>query len=247
MTTALDHIPGRVRRPRPAAPNTAIGYLRVSTDEQTRSGLGLNAQRAAITRRADELGITVVSFVTDSGVSGTVEPHLRLALAGALNALEAGDAGVLMAAKLDRLSRSTRGTLELVDMANKGGWRIITDQYDSLDNSPVATLQLSIYAMFSQHERDQISVRTREALAELKASGVALGKPTRLPDKTINRIISELSTGKSLRAIARGLEADGVPTATGRANWHPNQVKTAADSIRGRELAAAMFTTGGDQ
>lgn len=239
----LTPIPGRRTRTRRTAPPTiAVGYLRVSTTEQADSRLGLDAQRAAIEQQADALGLTVVHYFTDAGVSGTIAPSQRLGMAAALAALDAGDAGVLMAAKIDRLGRNTRDTLDIADRAARGGWRIVTDSYDSGESSPAATLQLSMFAAFAQWERDLISSRTREALAELKARGVQLGQPTTLPDAVIRRILTELSERRSLRQIAAGLEADGIPTATGRAKWHPQTVKNAADSQRARAIAADLFT-----
>ena len=63
--------PRKPRKRRPAAPADAVvGYLRVSTEEQAVSGLGLEAQRATIAARADAEGWTVVSWLTDEGVSG---------------------------------------------------------------------------------------------------------------------------------------------------------------------------------
>lgn len=244
MTTA---IPGRRTRTRAAAPSTiAAGYLRVSTADQADSGLGLDAQRAAITRTAEAQGLTIAGFYTDAGVSGTIAPDDRPGMAAALETLADNGAGVLIAAKLDRVSRSTVDGLQLAERAQREGWRMVTaDGFDSGDDSPVNRLMFTIQSSVSQWERDMIAMRTREALAALKAQGVQLGRPTTLPDTVLSRIIVELSEGRSLRAIAKGLEADGVRTATGRDRWHPQQVRTAADSQRGQALAAGLFADQG--
>ena len=244
MTTA---IPGRRTRPRTAAPATvAAGYLRVSTADQADSGLGLDAQRAAITRTAEAQGLTLAGFYTDAGVSGTIAPDDRPGMAAALETLADHGAGVLIAAKLDRVSRSTVDGLQLAERAQREGWRLITaDGFDSGDDSPAARLMHTIQSSVSQWERDTIAMRTREALAALKAQGVQLGRPTTLPDTVLVRILTELSEGRSLRAIADGLEADGVPTATGRGRWYAQQIKRAADSQRGQALAAELFADQG--
>ncbi len=243
MTTT---IPGRRTRTRAAAPSTvAAGYLRVSTADQADSGLGLEAQRAAVERTAAAQGLTIAGWFTDAGVSGTVAPDDRPGMAAALETLADAGAGVLIAAKLDRVSRSTVDGLQLAERAQRDGWRMVTaDGFDSGDDSPASRLMFSIQASVSQWERDTIAMRTREALAALKAQGKQLGQPTTLPDAVLTRIIRELSEGRSLRAIAQGLQDDGITTATGGARWYPAQVKRAADSQRGQAITAALF---GDQ
>lgn len=244
MTTAT--IPGRRTRQRTSSPSTvAAGYLRVSTADQADSGLGLDAQRSAIERAAAAQGLTLAGFYTDAGVSGTVAPDDRPGMAAALETLADHGAGVLIAAKLDRVSRSTVDGLQLAERAQHEGWRLITaDGFDSGDDSPVSRLMFTIQSSVSQWERDMIAMRTREALATLKAQGKQLGQPTTLPDSVLTRIITELSEGRSLRAIAKGLEASGIPTATGNARWYAAQVSRAADSQRATALASALF---GDQ
>jgi DNA invertase Pin-like site-specific DNA recombinase len=244
MTTTA--IPGRRTRTRAAAPMTvAAGYLRVSTAEQADSGLGLDSQRTAITAYAEAQGLTVAGWFIDAGVSGTTAPADRPGMGAALDTLADHGAGVLIAAKQDRFSRDTEHLSALYKRAQREGWRLVTanGQLKS-DNSPQDRFLAGIYAAVDQNMRDTIAERTRDALAALKARGVQLGQPTKLPDAVLTRIIRELSEGRSLRAIARGLETDGIRTATGREHWHPQQVRTAADSQRGQTIAAALF---GDQ
>lgn len=244
MTTTT--IPGRRTRQRASAPSTvAAGYLRVSTADQADSGLGLDAQRDAITAYAEAQGLTLAGFYLDAGVSGSVAPSDRPGMAAALETLADHGAGVLVAAKLDRLSRTVRDAADLMDQAEREGWRIATaDGTVGADASPMSRAMVGMSSVFAQMERDLIAVRTREALAALKAQGVQLGRPTRLPDEVLTRIVSALSEGRSLRTIAAELEADGIRTASGREHWHPQQVRTAADSQRGQAIAAALF---GDQ
>ena len=244
MTTA---IPGRRTRPRAAAPSTvAAGYLRVSTADQADSGLGLDSQKTAITAYAEAQGLTIAGWFIDAGVSGTTHPADRPGMGAALDTLADHGAGVLIAAKQDRFSRDTEHLSALYKRAQREGWRLVTanGQLKS-DNSPQDRFLAGIYAVVDQNMRDTIAERTRDALAELKAQGVQLGRPTTLPDTVLARILTELSEGRSLRAIARGLEADGVRTATGRDRWHPQQVRTAADSQRGQALAAELFAQDG--
>lgn len=241
-------IPGRRTRTPSTAPTTAaVGYLRVSTADQADHGAGLDAQRAAVADYAARHGLQIVGWHIDAGISGGVAPDDRPGMAAALDDLQARRAGTLIAAKLDRVSRSVRDAADLQARATREGWTLRTaDGVAGGDDSPMGRAMVGVAAVFSELERGLISVRTREALAARRADGVQLGKPTTLDDSTIRRIILELSEGRTLRAIADGLMADGIKTGGGRDQWHAVQVKRAAESDRGREIAAALFP-GGDQ
>ena len=91
-----------MRRHRTGDPTRAVGYLRVSTDEQH---LGPEAQRAAITQWAQRGGITVLAWHVDAGVSGAAGIDGRPALMTALDDLPRHGAGILAVAKRDRLAR----------------------------------------------------------------------------------------------------------------------------------------------
>lgn len=244
MTTAV--IPNRRVRPKKVAPAaTAVGYLRVSTADQADSGLGLAAQREAIQNYADAHGLTVISWHEDVAVSGKVAPERRPGMSTALEALNGGDAAILIAAKLDRVSRSMRDATTLVEVADKRGWSLrTTDGTVGGDDSPMGRAMVGMAATFAELERGLIGMRTREALAELKAQGKQLGTPTKLPDEVITRIILAMDDGQSLRAIAGDLMADGITTGSGSATWRPVQVKRAVESQRGQKLICALFPEG---
>nr|CRY94219.1 hypothetical protein [uncultured prokaryote] len=244
MTTVTPLIPGRRTRARrtSTASTIAAGYLRVSTADQAESGLGIDAQRAAITRTAEQQGLTLAGFYTDAGVSGSVAPDKRPGMAAALDTLADASAGVLIAAKIDRVSRSTSDALQLADRARREGWRLITaDGLDSSDETPANKLMTNIQLSVVEWERDTIRSRTREALAELKARGVKLGHPCTVSDEVLTRIILELSECKSLREIGAGLREDGYTTATGKTTWHAQTVKQLAECTRAREITSQLF------
>jgi DNA invertase Pin-like site-specific DNA recombinase len=98
----------------------AIIYRRVSTDEQADSGAGLSAQAASLAAEVAHRGWTIAADYADEGVSGSVSPDRRPALAAALADLDAGRADVLVVAKLDRLSRSVVDLALLLDRAERG-------------------------------------------------------------------------------------------------------------------------------
>ncbi|MHB1802599.1 MAG: recombinase family protein, partial [Actinomycetes bacterium] len=97
-----------------------IGYLRVSTGDQADSGLGLEAQRAAITAEVTRRGWTLVDVFEDAGMSGK-SLGKRPGMQAALSALDAGQAAALIVAKLDRATRSTVDAALLLERAGRRG------------------------------------------------------------------------------------------------------------------------------
>lgn len=201
-----------------------VGYLRVSTAEQVDSGAGLDAQRADIERAAATRGWHLVTFLEDRGVSAKSTKG-RDALAAAIAMIEAGGADALAVAKLDRLSRSLIDFATLMDRARANGWAIVVLDCDFDMTSPTGELMANMLACFAQFERRIIGQRTRDGLRAKKAQGVKLGRPSKTPAKVLARIIREADAGKSLGEVARGLNADRVPTSQGGVQWYPSTVR----------------------
>lgn len=207
-----------------------ITYSRVSTSEQADSGLGLAAQAKVIDSALSARGWAAGAALTDEGVSGSVAPEKRPQLAEALQMLEAGEADTLVVAKLDRATRSVADLCHLLDLSDRQGWDFIALDLGIDTSTPMGRAMAQMAGVFSELERKMIGQRTSDALQALKANGRRLGRPVSLEDDTRSRIASERAEGKSLRAIAEGLTADGVPTARGGA-WHASTVKGVLTSI----------------
>jgi DNA invertase Pin-like site-specific DNA recombinase len=216
-----------------------VSYLRVSTDKQGRSGLGLEAQRKAVTDYLDggrwEL---IAEFVEVESGSRDARPKLAeaLALCRLHNA-------VLVIAKLDRLSRDAAFLLGL----QKAGVRFV-----AADMPEANELVVGIMAVVAQAERKMISARTKAALAATRARGVQLGKPENLRNQETGRvrgrakrtkiaearaadlrpIIADIRASEAtlLRAIAVGLNRRGIPSARGGA-WSAVQVKRVLERV----------------
>lgn len=208
----------------PADPGNVVGYLRVSTGEQVESGAGMAAQRAAIEAEATRRGWAVVAWHEDAGVSGKAT-HGRPGLTAALAAIEAGEAGGIVVAKLDRLTRSLADFAALMARAQSDGWNLVALDLGVDLSTPAGEFLASVMASAAQWERRIIGQRTKDALAARKAEGVTLGRPRVLADEVRARIIAEHTAGRTLSAIARDLEADNVPTARGGARWWPSTVR----------------------
>lgn len=204
-----------------------IGYVRVSTDKQVDSGLGLEAQRQKIEAEIERRGWELVAMIVDDGVSAkTIN---RPGLQKALQALADGEADVLMSAKLDRLSRSVSDVCQIGDMAKFYGWSLVLLDAAIDTTTPYGTAQLNMMATFAQLERELIGLRTREALAVLKSQGIRLGRPT-LIDSDVETMIAEYrAEGLSMAKIADQLNAQDVPTANGGAKWYASTVKVVLD------------------
>ena len=197
-----------------------VAYVRVSTDKQGKSGLGLDAQRKAVRDCLNGGTWTLVGKFTEIE-SGTrnERPELEKALT-----ICKRQKAKLVIAKLDRLSRNLAFIATLMDSGV---------EFVAVDNPHANKLTVHILAAVAQHEREMIAQRTKDALQAAKARGVVLGNP-KLADvrdravacvkadadrfaKNVAPIIREIkSTGvASHRAIARSLNARGVTTARG--------------------------------
>ena len=152
----------------------AVIYLRVSTDEQAASGLGLEAQRDACEARARALGATSVSVFADEGVSGSTPVAERPGLGAALDALRAGD--LFLVAKRDRLARDYM-MAGWVDLAvARSGARLVSAAGEGTDSDdPMSRVMRVIVDAFAQYERDMIRARTAAALKAKRARGEKTG------------------------------------------------------------------------
>ena len=206
------------------SPNrSAIAYLRVSTTQQGRSGLGLEAQRAAIARFAEAEGLELrgefVEVETGKGADALDQrPQLRASLAAARRA------GLpVIVAKLDRLSRDVAFVSGL--MAQRVPF-IVAEL--GADADP---FMLHLYAALAEKERAMISARTKAALAAAKARGVRLGKP---PGTSVPTTRASIERGAQAAAEARRMIADR--------NAHGVAPRVAEMQAQGLSLAAIAAT-----
>lgn len=142
----------------------AVAYYRVSTTAQGRSGLGLEAQQAAVREHCRQRGLTILGEHTEVE-SGSHSDRPELASALSLSRLTGA---TLVIAKLDRLSRNAAFLLTLRDAG--------TD-FVAVDNPTANAVTVGIFAVIAEAERTAISERTKAALGAAKARGVTLGNP----------------------------------------------------------------------
>jgi DNA invertase Pin-like site-specific DNA recombinase len=212
-----------------------VAYLRVSTVQQGKSGLGIEAQREAIARFVDAQGLSLVGeFVEVETGKGADALDRRPQLAAALAQARKAKCPVIVA-KLDRLSRDVAFISGL--MAQRVPFVVAELGAD------VDPFMIHIYAALAEKERKLISERTRAALAQKKAQGVLLGNRTNLLAAQAKGMAStraaadtfasnalpvirqiEASGVGSYRGIAETLNARGVRTARG-GEWHATTVR----------------------
>ena len=200
-----------------------LGYVRVSTDEQTTSGAGLEAQRRAIIAECERRGWQLVEMIEDAGF--TAKHMKRPGVQEALRVLKAGDASALVVAKLDRLSRSMLDFTGVMATAQKQGWALVALDCAVDTTTPAGEAMANMLATFAQFERRLISQRTKDAMAVKKAQGVRIGRPPVMPPDVVSRMRCERERGMTYQAIADGLNTDEVPTAQGGRRWYPATVR----------------------
>jgi site-specific DNA recombinase len=218
-------------------PATAIGYIRVSTQEQAMEGVSLAAQREKITAYCQLHGLELTHIHADEGLSAKRADN-RPGLQDAITqACETG--GVLVVYALSRLARSTRDAIDIADKLAKHDAHLvsITERIDT--TTGMGRFFFTTMAALAQLERDQISERTAMAMAHKKAKGQRTGGnvpygyrlapdgQTVVPDETeqatVARILAMSAGGMSTREVNVALLADGVKPRTGK-HWHPKVV-----------------------
>jgi DNA invertase Pin-like site-specific DNA recombinase len=217
----------------------AVGYARVSTSEQSQ-GHSLDAQHAAITEACTARGWKLVGVETDvaSGKATDKRPGLQRALA----AVRSGQADILVAHRLDRLTRSLAFLAALLEECGRPRiiargkrlppWRLVILANGDVDMTTAqGELLANVLGAVARMERRLISDRTREGLAHARLHGTKrgtpIGRPAVLPDKDRARIVSLRHEGLSWPAIARKLNDAKIKTAHGGAKWYPSTARAA--------------------
>jgi DNA invertase Pin-like site-specific DNA recombinase len=225
----------------------AIGYVRVSSEEQSREGVSLDAQTARLEAYAKAAGLELVEVIREEGVSGSVPLKSRPAGRRLAELDRKSDVKHILAIRLDRLFRSAEDCLAQTRAWDKSDRALHLLDFGgaSIDTrSAIGRLFLTMAAAFAELERSLVAERTSMALAHMKAKRSVYSPPPlgfnvegdRLEADPVemvivDRIRRERASGRTLMAIADDLNREGVPTKKG-GSWYACTVrKIAANSI----------------
>ncbi|MCB2074960.1 MAG: recombinase family protein [Novosphingobium sp.] len=207
-----------------------VTYLRVSTGRQQQSGLGLDAQREAVHRHADRTGGAILAeYVEVESGRKANRPELERALAHCRHTKS-----TLLIARLDRLARNVAFVATLMETGV---------EFVAVDAPFANRLMIHVLSAVAEFEREQISERTKAALAAAKARGVELGKQGKILAAQ-NRAEAQqraealrpwverakASGCRSLADYGKFLTDNDCPTQNG-GRWHPMSVKRVLDRL----------------
>lgn len=230
------------------AKTKVVGYVRVSTEEQAREGVSIDAQTSKIRAYCELYDLELVQMFIEAGASAKSlkkRPALQEALDHLSRSSAQGYTSGLVVAKLDRLTRSVRDLDTLIstyfaeNSKCQASLFSVADQIDT--RSASGRLILNILTSVAQWERETIGERTKDALAHKRSKGERISR--RIPygyqladdGVRLEPCLTELEAarqaqhwherGKPLRWIGSWLEGDGMLQRNGKP-WHPSSIKT---------------------
>lgn len=220
----------------PLTNDRAVGYVRVSSDEQAVEGVSLDAQEARIRAYAAMRGFDLIAIYREEAVSGKIQLNRRPQGAQLVETLNRKRARHVIAVKLDRLFRNAADALNQTEAWDKAkcALHVIDMGGAAIDTaSAMGRMFFTMAAAFAEMERNVTSERTKAALQHKKANREVYTNITplgfdrdggRLVEnagelETVRRIREMKASGVSLRRIAATLNESGTPTKLG-GRWH---------------------------
>jgi site-specific DNA recombinase len=209
----------------------AIGYIRVSTEQQANEGVSLEAQKAKIAAWCVTNGYELVNVFVDAGISGK-SMDKRPGLQDAMKSLKKGMA--LVSYSLSRLARSTKDALSIGETVakRKADMVSLSEQIDT--TTAAGKMMFQMLAVLAEFERNLVAERTTNALQHKKATNQKYTNITPYGFEAIEgrlvqvqaeaAIVAEIqaarASGNTLQSIADTLNGRGIPTKTGK-QWQP--------------------------
>jgi site-specific DNA recombinase len=249
-----------VKTARQEVASKAVGYIRVSSEEQASSGFGLTTQEAAIKAFAASQGYELLEVVADPGVSGATKPGEREGFRRIVEMAEQGAFSVLLVWKFDRLARQIVYAVTAAnDLQEQHGvqLRSVTEPIDTA--TPMGRTVFAILAGMAEQERQVITERTFLGRREKASRGGFAGGAAPLGYRkdrqgglvedqesadTVRRIFAMKGEGATLQAIANCLNLENVPTARG-GKWWPATVRYVLDNPKYRGQVEYLFRWNG--
>lgn len=213
----------------------ALLYARVSTQIQVQDGVSLDAQERQLITAAEFHGYENWEMVREEGRSGK-NIKGRPALQDSLKQLEQKVADALIVTRIDRLARSTSDFLEIVDRANKQGWRLIMLDLNLDTSSYQGRFVTTVMSALAEMERGIIAERAKDIHKDRRERGIVWGKDmgpkNQTPSFIKEKILTMRQQGLSLRSIAQALNNEGVVAPNGKV-WYHTTVSNILKKIEG--------------
>lgn len=229
----------------------AIGYIRVSTQDQATEGVSLDAQRAKIKAWCSLHDYELTAVYSDPGITGSrmdKRPGLQKALKAAT------DGRAIVSYSISRLSRSTRDMLSIAEQLQARGADLVSLSENIDTTSAAGRMVFRLLASLAEFERDQISERTKAALAHKKATqqkyapvpfGYREADGRLVVEKHEAKIVTDIlrrrAKGETLAAIADRLNTRGVSGKRG-GKWHPSTVSYVVKSRKAFQPRSGSYS-----
>ncbi len=223
---------------------TAVGYVRVSTEDQATEGVSIEAQQAKLAAWCLVNDCELLATHTDAGLSGgraDNRPGLQAAIEQACKT-----GSVLVVYSLSRLARSTKDTIAIGEKLDRAGADLVSLSEKIDTTSAAGKMIFRMLAVMAEFERDQVSERTSMAMAHKKSKGQRVGTVpfgfdlsadgvTLVRNETEQAVIETVrvlrARGLSYRAIAAELEAEKILTKAGETKWSHTTIKSICDRL----------------
>lgn len=239
----------------------ALGYLRVSTEEQAATGHGLEAQERAVRAFAESQGYELVGVITDAGVSGSTKPEERPGFAQVLQLAQERAFSVLLVWKFDRLARHLTYAVTTANALREQYGVVLRSVTEPIDTAtPMGEMVFAVLAGMAAQERKSITERTLAGKREKAAKGGFAGGPAPLgyqrdkegglvvnPEEAalVRRIYAMHEQGLTNRQIADTLNAEGIPGKRG-GRWYPATIRYMLDNPKYQGQVEYLFKWGGE-
>jgi DNA invertase Pin-like site-specific DNA recombinase len=211
------------------------GYVRVSTEEQAKEGVSLDAQEAKIKTYCSLKDWKLEGIYKDEGISG--KSLERAGIQEVLQRVDKQEIDILIVYKLDRLTRSVKDLNLLIELFDKKKISLVSTQENLDATTATGKLMMNLLASVSQWEREVIGERTRMAMRYLRDNQKVYSRPVfgfdivdgQLVEDTeeqrIIKLMEELrGQGKTYKEIAQRLKEEEIKTKRG-GNWEANTVR----------------------
>ena len=220
---------------------TAVIYVRVSTEDQATEGVSIEAQQTKLAAWCFANDYELLAVETDAGLSGGRADN-RPALQAAIE-LACKTKSALVVYSLSRLARSTKDTIAIGEKLDRAGADLVSLSEKIDTTSAAGKMVFRMLAVMAEFERDQVSERTRFAMSHKKSKservgtipfgsdvatdGIALVR-NEAEQVVISLIVELRAAGESYKAIADELELRGIRTKTGKAKWGTMTIRNIA-------------------